>query len=677
MSEKGYKCTLADGQKLKLSIDQRGWTITLQALNGTWKPSIHSKDPIWEDARKWESVPETLGINAEEWNNFRASVQQTESEVQMKKEAEEPKPDEIITSKAMDVLRNGDPIKFIIGSCERYVLGADTAFRKLCCCIATQDIKQSAGLHPRLSGESGMGKSLITLVFAHHLPPEIVSVGSSSNLAVFYHDEGNRVFRILDDYVPGGNETIDTIIKQTSTVYHQIYAHKTVKDMEPTTLYIGSEQTWAITAVDASQDIQVLNRQIPINVDDTEPLTIKVNKGTIERYSSGREQFFMDETVQVCREMWRILRSEGYISIKIPFGNRIDWLDNSNRRNPSIFLDLVIAHTAMNRFQREKDEEERYQATETDFKSAEDLFKDKDAEELVRRLTKKERELSEAITKHVDGITRDELAKELKVSGNRISQLIHGEKNKGGLMSKMPGLMIEDTTETARTDVTSKSIRKILYRLSGYNPILGFEKVVALREEPIVIDDNDNDDVGKDGKDAVRVKVRKSESKEIDNGEREERERERESKDSKEKGRENISFSSENEEKNKSFSQTPKNPYFPYSEEVDSEKASLPDPNLDLTLLTCNEESNQITEKRVKRKNFHLEIGPNPIKCIPIAVRFIKPCPSFVGEDLDHPGEVRSYGPYNINDIIALPKLNADIMVMKGIALESIKELKK
>jgi hypothetical protein len=565
VTNEGYKCKLAGGQKLMVSIDQRGWTVTLQSNNGTWKPAIHSKDPIWEDAKKWQALPETLGINIEEWNAFRASVQQRESEAQVKKQDEEPKTDEAITSKAMDILKTGDPLNFIIDSCKRFVLGGETACKKLCCCIATQDIKQSAGLHPRLSGESGMGKSLITLVFAHHLPPEIVSVGSSSNLAVFYHDEGNRIFRILDDYVAGGNETIDTIIKQTSTVYHQVYAHKTVKDMEPATLYIGSEQTWAITAVDASQDIQVLNRQIPINVDDSEKLTIDVNKSTIERYASGREQFFMDETVQVCREMWRILRSEGYISVKVPYGDRIDWLDNSNRRNPSIFMDLVISHTAINRYQREKDQDDCYLSTEEDFFAAEDLFKDKDAEELVKRLTKKERELAEKITFYKTGASRDTLAQEMKVSANRISQLIHGEKNKGGLISKMPGLIIEDTIETSRTGDDSKSIKKVIYKLNGYCPLTGFEKVVALRSKTD-IGDNDDDKtlLSKDG-------VRDGVSKQIDNREREERE----SKDSKVLTRENILDSSEKEEKNKFLSQTPKTPYFPYSEEVDSEKASL------------------------------------------------------------------------------------------------------
>ena len=208
--------------------------------------------------------------------------------------------------KALEILQHGNPIQYIADSCGRMVLGAEKAFKKLICCMAVQGVKQSSGLHPKLNGESGSGKTWVVLTFAHHLPSEAVVKGSSSNLAAFYHQDGDQVFRILDDY-QAGNETLDTIIKQTSSVFHQKYDHRTVKKQEPVTLRIGSEQTWAITSVDGSQDVQVLNRQIPINVDDSEDLTRKVNVRTIARYGKGEEQFPEDETVKACREIWRIL----------------------------------------------------------------------------------------------------------------------------------------------------------------------------------------------------------------------------------------------------------------------------------------------------------------------------------------------------------------------------------
>jgi hypothetical protein len=522
------------------------------------------------------------------------------------KELEEVSPD--IKAKAREILEHGNPIQFIADSCGRMVLGADTAFKKLCCCVAVQDIKQSEGLHPKLNGESGSGKTKALLAFSHHLPPEAVVTGSMSNKSVFYHNDGNHVIRILDDY-QAGNEDLDTIIKQTSSVFHEKYQHKTVINQQPIILEIGSEQTWAITSVDSSQDIQVLNRQIPINVDDSSELTRLVNKKTIERYTKGEAQFIEDETVQVCREIWRILRAEGGINVRVPYGDRIDWLDISNRRNPSIFMDLLIAHTAMNRYQRAKDSEGYYLAVEEDFQAAKALFTDKDAEELVRRLTRKEREFADLLSKHPGGLTREEAAEALNISGNRVSQLANGEKGKGGLTQKLTGFSIAEITDSMRIDEDQRrAIKKTVYKLTRYDHLTGFEAVVHLLPE------NGDGDGGKDGKEPVRNVVREIESKEISNSKRENREREKASKDSKEKERhENIIHSSSLEDEDKIYfslgngekslpdqktvtedvedilTGSSTHPYRPYREAADSESKSLPPP-LILLCAKCGED---------------------------------------------------------------------------------------
>ena len=574
---------MSSGKKINVEISDRGYTVRLVSHNGTgWRPAIHADSPIWEDARKWESLPKSFEMDEVEWNQFRAEVEQSEMEEVLKQDGkEESKPDNLINEKALNILKTEDPIRFIIDSCTRYVLGAEKAFRKLVCCVAVQDVKSSAGLHPRLSGESGMGKSLVALVFAHHLPPEMVCIGSSSNLAVFYHGEGNKVFRVMDDYIPGGNETIDTIIKQTSTFYHQPYAHKTVRDLKPVVLYVGSEQTWAITSVDASQDVQVLNRQIPINLDDTETLTQKVNRVIIDRYGAGIEQFFLDETVEICREIWKILRSNGYINIKVPFSDRIEWLDNSNRRNPSMFMDLVIAHTAVFRYQREH-VDGYYLSTEDDYTSAVDLFKDKDAEEIIKRLTKKERILAEFISKSKDGTTREDAAQYMKVSVQRIGQLVNGDKGKGGLASKMPGLIIEETINTEKSETSNKSVKVQVIKLVGYVPIDGYGEVVRLKEL----------------KDETRDETRIDPNKETSNGERDERERESIVKEIKEKEREKK-LKIPKKRKSISLSQDQKHPLNPCSMSTDSET----DPCL-------------IPLKTLENKE-KVGMGPNPRRDLP------------------------------------------------------------
>lgn len=533
------------------------------------------------DKAEYERVRVALKKAGCSLRELKKTVEEKEAEKREEKpeEPKEPPTPEGIHEQAIAVLKTGDPIKRLADCCGRMVLGADKAFKKLICCVAVQDVKQSSGLHPKLNGESGGGKTWVILSFAHHLPKDAVIKGSMSNKAGFYHKDGNRVLRILDDY-QAGNEDLDTVIKQTSSTFHEEYQHRTVVNQEPVVLTIGSEQTWAITSVDSSQDVQVLNRQIPINVDDSECLTKAVNQKTIERYGKGEQQFPEDEEVEVCREIWRILREDGYIDVRVPFWNRIEWIDTSNRRNPSIFMDLLVAHTAMKRFQRERDEEGYYLATEEDFQAAKALFTDKDAEELVKRLTRREREFAEALLKAPAGLTRGQVAEALHVSVNRITQLANGEAGKGGLAQKLPGFEIDEITDTMRLDEDgrSRSVRKTVYSLKGYNQFEGFDGVVRLLDEPIARDED------KPGKDGVSEGVRIDESKKTDRSRGGVEREERESKDSKEKERlkKNKSSSQENSN-NISLSYPGEKPYSGKESIAEDQKGDLtgkvPEPN--------------------------------------------------------------------------------------------------
>ena len=387
-----------------------------------------------------------------------------------------------VTAKAIDILKNGDPVQFIADSCGEMVVGAETAFKKLTCCISVQNINQSAGLHPKLTGQSSGGKTWTIYGFAHHLPKEAVIKGSMSAKAGYYHNDGNRVLRILDDY-QAGNEDLDTVIKQTSSEYHEPYTHRTVVKQAPVTLEIGSEQTWAITSVNNEQDIQVLNRSIPINVDDSTELTRKVNNRTVQRYGEGEAAKPVNESVLTSRCIFQILRDVGYIDVRIPFWARVDWIDTSNRRNPSLFMDLVIAHTAMFRYQRARDSEGYYLATEADFLAAKALFTDKDGEELVKRLTRRERDVLELLVANQAGLTRDDIAEKLEIAPQQVSQILGGRNGQGGLLQKV---QIRETRVSEMIRINEdqrRTVHKIIYSLKVYDHFAGFDAVVKLKPD--------------------------------------------------------------------------------------------------------------------------------------------------------------------------------------------------
>ena len=413
-----------------------------------------------------------------------------------------------IKARALEVLRTGNPVQYVADSCGRVALGAEAAIKKLESCISVQNIRQSSGLHPKLTGTSSGGKTWTLYVFANHLPKEAVIKGSMSAKSGFYHKDGNRVLRLLDDY-QAGNEDLDTTIKQTTSEFHEPYTHRTVIKQTAANLEIGSEQTWAITSVNNDQDIQVLNRSIPINVDDSVELTTKVNNRTVQRYGIGEAAKLVDGMVLVCRAMFQILRDEGYINVRVPFWERIEWVDTSNRRNPSIFMDLVIAHTAMFRYQREKDAEGYYLATEDDFQAAKTLFTDKDGEELVKRLSKREREVLELMIARPEGITRGDVSESLNIAPQQVTQILNGQKGNSGLLQK---IAIKETkvSEMMRiNEEQSRTIHKIVYSLKDYDRFAGFDAVVRLKPE-------------NDSKRSGNNEESKEESNPIDSGKEEE-----------------------------------------------------------------------------------------------------------------------------------------------------------
>ena len=458
-----------------------------------------------------------------------------------------------IRAKALKILRKGDPIKYVAESCSRIVIGANTAFRKIICCISAQNVNQTNGLHIKFSGESSGGKTITIYTLTNHLPFEMVLKGSMSSKSGFYHKDGSRILRVLDDYMEG-NEDQDTVIKQSSSEFHKPYKHRTVINHIAATLEINSEQTWVITSVLGSQDIQVLNRVLPINVDDSTELTKEVNAKTVERYAKGESQQPIDEPVLVSRAIFQILRDLPLINVRIPFGDRIEWLDVSNRRNPSLFMDLLISITAMNRFQREQDADGYYLATEDDFRTAKALFTDKDAEELVKRLTKRERDVIEILSKSGDGVTRDELAIKMKIAPQRVSQIINGEKGKGGLSQK---ITITETkkSESTRVVVGEKqtTVYKTVYAIPNPDDFMGFDGVVRLNQNP------HHEEPRKEGKHDERNGARKL----TDNGEsleRKERKKEKE-RERREESKDNLSLHSDNDPFSLSTAKTPFRPF--------------------------------------------------------------------------------------------------------------------
>jgi len=280
----------------------------------------------------------------------------------------------------------------------------------------------------------------------------------------------------LDDYKQ--NDDLDAIIKQTSSNFHAPYEHRTIdKDRNAQVMTAPEEIVWAITSVDSSQDIQVLNRQLGLDVDASPDTTEAVIQHIFEQAKDGAERFPVTEAVLICRAMVLELRKHTF-HVTIPYADRIRWNDLSSRRNPSMFLDMIRSSAVWHFLQRNSPEDDVIEASEDDFVAAKRIYVGR-ADTLIDKLSKAERRLVEAIIANHGEMYRDEAAMVLKISVNRVSQLARGENGRTGLIQKLPGFNIEDVT----IDEGVRKVHKALLTIADYDRFQGLDRIVYLDKE--------------------------------------------------------------------------------------------------------------------------------------------------------------------------------------------------
>jgi predicted DNA binding protein len=433
---------------------------------------IKANQAIWEDHKTWNGLAEKWDLDPVTWKNFRLeckklSIEQKKQATEKKElVAEDSEMMKKITERALDILQHRDPLKFMVDTVGEGHLGDKEMIKLLFLCKGAQRVRNSRGLHPKFNGESSMGKSDLAEQCLHVLDKSCYIKGSASPKALFYHPIPDGQIIFMDDYK--SNEDLDTIIKQTTSNFHEPYIHLTVNDNQGLALQTPREIVWCITSVDGLQDIQVLNRQFSCDVNDSQDLTKSVIKNIFAKAKDATDRFPINENVLICREMSKILQTQKFF-VAVPYAEDIEWSDFSSRRNPSIFLDLIFAHTAWRFMQRERDEKGNLIATVQDFEEAKELYTAR-AGAMLDKLTDKQRELAKLIIKHNSQIFRDEAAKEMKISPERIRQLALGRPNSngnlvGGMIQKLPEFsyqnVVVDEEINGKRVGTKKAILKL------------------------------------------------------------------------------------------------------------------------------------------------------------------------------------------------------------------------
>lgn len=462
-----------------------------------FKPTLTSTDPIWFDNRKWsKTIVENFGVDEAGWNKVRQEIQQIEKDLENDLKKNDNESPEWVKKEASEVMEQGGTVEYIIETFKTLHQGDLSAGKLVYCCQFTPHIENSKGLHPKTTGESGKGKSALVEAVIHTMPEEWYLKASLSSKALFYNDVKPGTLIFCDDYKQ--NEDIDTIIKQTTSRFHKPYNYLSVDRADGTMkgrdLSIPEELVWAITSVDSDQDLQVLNRAVPLDVDDSPDTDEKVANNFLILAKTGEDDLPETEEVMVCREILRVLKSKRY-RVKVPYADRIIWRDQSNRRNLPMFLDIIMALAFWNQFDRETDDDGHLLASEEDFNEAKLLYCGETRKDSFKsKLTAQEMKLAMLIRDAGGKLSRQDAIDKMKVSAGRIDQLTRGKmrsgERKGGLEQKITGFTIEQESNTIRyDDSTSKTVRVTMFNLGdGFDIWNEVEDVVSLSPVPVVTD---------------------------------------------------------------------------------------------------------------------------------------------------------------------------------------------
>ena len=361
------------------------------------------------------------------------------------------------TAEAARILREGDPVQYILDSFRTDHEGDEIVARCLIMSFASRAVINSNGLHVLVTGESGKGKSHAFDTMLQHIPPTSRLDGRLSDKALFYTEgitPGTAI--CLDDI--GLSEQMQETLKGVTTSFKKPFLYRTVnKDRKGQTCVIPERCVWWVAKVEGSGDDQVWNRMLTCWIDDSREQDDKVliRELTAAAQLPGTNEGVRDE-ILICHHIWSQLLPAYVV---IPYAEKIRFSSSSNRRNPGMLLDLIKSVAILHQYQRERETISKttvVYATAQDFKQACQIYQALNGVSggQASKLTRSEAELVRLIV--ATGRTEFSMI-DLQLlserSYNSVRKLLHGssshQSHYSGLLEKCPAISLLD-----RTDVT-------------------------------------------------------------------------------------------------------------------------------------------------------------------------------------------------------------------------------
>lgn len=382
-----------------------------------------------------------------------------------------------IIEQANDILENGDAIEYIMDTWRAQHAGDDdTSGYSTLFAFASTFMLNSNGVHVKAGGPAGFGKSTGITKMLGLMPPERVRIQSMTGKSVFYDKSLKPGMLLYLDDIDLSKPDLLTTIKQSTSTFQQETNHHTV--VNGTSVKCGAPEriSWVMSAVNGFDDEQLSSRFLHTEVIPDLDYATKINHKQMENDNSYSTVKDPSVETLICRCIFDIIGQDLY-KIVTPFMKEgtLIWVDVMNTRNYPMFHDIVLGVTLFNLKNREKFHD-FYISTIEDFYKAKEIYQ-KLAKINSTKLSDKEIKTLEILStefrkigsKKINGsihdgkVDRNELAQKLSLTSVGAKNILHGQKNDGGLLLKVQGLF----DEKAQVEINGKKITKCFYWYTG------------------------------------------------------------------------------------------------------------------------------------------------------------------------------------------------------------------
>ncbi|MFA6371714.1 MAG: hypothetical protein WCW68_03725 [Methanothrix sp.] len=353
--------------------------------------------------------------------------------------------------KAIDVLSNEDPLKYLMEYYQTRHSGDLKLGKIIFIAIANQSILNSEGIQPHLGGRSGTGKTHAAKTVVAIIPDmPYKKEGSLSAKSLYYQKDLPDGLIFFSDDIKISPDLEDTL-KRSMSNFQENTIHNTVINGAAGTLELPKRIMWLLTSVAIDGSDELRNRLYQQNVDESCMQDENVAKMQLEEACHVERYDGLEDIKIICQLIIYIIKKQLF-EVDVPYSKSIlpsKHVTKDRRRLPR-FIDMIKGIALFNFMQRQFDDRGRLIATLDDFYEAKELF-EANIESQVTNLTPAELRLAKWLFEKAKSVSINDIVNEyLKPDGTQfnpesIRKTLQGTKTREGLIAKLPGLLVDET----------------------------------------------------------------------------------------------------------------------------------------------------------------------------------------------------------------------------------------